>query len=79
MNAQCSPERLETRKHAHPTAQTRPRSHTEHIFADRRIHPHNHGNIAKETQGRLSHSDGSGAAALVMVPLAASELHHVCA
>ena len=40
MDAHCSPERLETRKHVHPTAETRHRSHTAHASRNRGAHTH---------------------------------------
>ena len=50
MNAHCSPERLETRKHVHTTAETRHRSHTAH--ASRNAGPtRTHGNIGSQACG----------------------------
>ena len=61
MDAHRSPERPETRKHGHPTAQTRPRSLTEHAARDRGTHtqPHQH----CDTNMRRSHCNGSGGGA----------------
>ena len=76
MDAQHSPERPETRKHVHPSVQTRS-DRTQSTLRGTAGPIHNHGNTAKETQGGAIAT--AGAAALVMVPLAASELHRVCA
>ena len=76
MDAHCSPDRPKTCKHVHPTAKTRPKAHTDTLVG--RVGPtQNHANIVTQMCG--ANIATAAAAALMMVPLDASEVHAACA